>query len=143
LVSAVTTIHVRHHEWHSTPTDLEPWQLMVALVPLSIAAITLDAGQPVHLNPVSVGLVFYSGLLATAVAYWLSQSIQRSLTPLSTSMGFLAVPVVGLISSSLLLAEPLTALDVAGFAATFAGILIVSLAPGGEAAIEAESRLAD
>ena len=43
LVSAVlwaaTTIHLRHHDWHGTPLDLMPWQLLVALVPLVIVAL--------------------------------------------------------------------------------------------------------
>ena len=142
LISAVTTIHIRHHKWHSTPMDLEPWQLMVALVPVAIAAIAFDTGKPIHLNPVSIGLVFYSGVLATAIAYWLSQSIARSLTPLATAMGFLAVPVVGLLSSSALLGEPLTLLDLTGFVTTIAGILIVSLAPEREAPAASTAELA-
>ncbi len=129
IIWAVTTIHIRSQHWHSTPMDLETWQLLVATVPLVVAALVLDAGKPVHWNPVSVSLVLYSGLLATAIAFWLSQSISRSLTPLATTMGFLAVPVVGLLSSALILGEPLTLVDIAGFAVTFAGILIVTFAP--------------
>jgi drug/metabolite transporter (DMT)-like permease len=45
-------------------------------------------------------------------------------------MGFLAVPVVGLISASFLLSEPLTALDLAGATMTFLGIVVVSVATG-------------
>ena len=129
LLWAVTTIHIRRHQWHSTPLALEPWQLLAALVPLVLAAIAFDAGKPIHWSPTSVAVVLYSGPLATALAFWLSQSISRSLTPLATTMGFLAVPVVGLVSSSILLAEPLTILDLVGFATTLAGIVIVSLAP--------------
>jgi drug/metabolite transporter (DMT)-like permease len=140
LLWAVTTIHIRRHVWHSAPWDLEPWQLLAALIPLVVAAVLLDAGKPIHWTPTSVAVILYSGPLATALAFWLSQSISRSLSPLGTTMGFLAVPVVGLLSSSVLLGEPLTLLDVAGFVTTFAGILIVSLAPEREAQQGAESK---
>jgi drug/metabolite transporter (DMT)-like permease len=133
MIWGVTTIHIRRHHWHSSSLDLEPWQLLVAGVPLALAAVSIDAGRTVHWNPVSLGIVVYSGLLATAIAFWLSQSISRSLTPLATTMGFLAVPVVGLLSAAVILGEPLALTDLVGFATTFAGILMVSLAPEREA----------
>jgi drug/metabolite transporter (DMT)-like permease len=133
VIWAVTTIHIRQHVWHSAPLDLEPWQLLAAVVPLAIAAVAFDAGKPTHWTPTAIAVIAYSGPLATALAFWLSQSISRALSPLGATMGFLAVPVVGLLSSAVLLGEPLTLLDLAGFTVTFAGILIVSLAPEHEA----------
>jgi drug/metabolite transporter (DMT)-like permease len=124
---AATTIHLRHHQWRNTPLDLMPWQLLVALVPLVLAALVLDAGRPIHWEPVAVAAVLFSGPLATALAFWLSQSISRSLSPLATTMGFLAVPVVGLAASSVMLGEPLTVLDLAGALTTFLGIVLVSI----------------
>lgn len=123
---ATTTIQLRHHQWKSSPLDLMPWQLLVALVPLVLAALVLDAGRPIHWEPVAVAAVLFSGPLATALAFWLSQSISRSLSPLATTMGFLAVPIVGLAASSVMLDEPLTALDLAGALTTFVGIVLVS-----------------
>jgi len=128
---ATTTIQLRHHQWKSSPLDLMPWQLLVALVPLVVAALVLDAGRPIHWEPVAVAAVLFSGPLATALAFWLSQSISRSLSPLATTMGFLAVPVVGLAASSVMLGEPLTVLDLAGALTTFVGIVLVSRSANG------------
>ena len=127
---AVTTIHLRHHEWHGSPLDLMPWQLLVALVPLTIAALVLEPGRPIHWEPTAVAAVLYSGPLATALAFWLSQSISRSLTPLAATMGFLAVPVVGLASSWVMLGEPLTLLDLVGATVTLLGIVAISISTG-------------
>jgi len=127
ILWAVTTMHIRSHSWHGSPALLEPWQLLVALVPITVMAITLDGGRAIDFGPVSVAAILFSGLLATAVGFWLSQSISRSLSPLATTMGFLGVPVVGLASAWLLLGEPLSPLDVVGAVVTFAGILMVSL----------------
>ena len=134
LVSAIlwaaTTIHLRHHVWRGTPLDLMPWQLLIAVVPLTIAALVLEPARQIHWEPTAIVAILYSGLLATALAFWLSQSISRSLSPLATTMGFLAVPVVGLASSWVLLGEPLTLLDLAGAATTFLGIVVVSISSG-------------
>lgn len=127
-VWALTTIHLRRHQWHGTPLGLMPWQLLVALVPLAFLALTLEAGRSIHWGPTAVAAILYSGPIATALAFWLSQSASRSLSPLATTMGFLIVPVIGLASSWLMLGEPLTVLDLAGAAATLAGIVVVSLA---------------
>ena len=127
---AVTTIHLRHHEWHGMPLDLMPWQLLVALVPLVLAALVLESGRPIHWEPMAVVAVLFSGPVATALAFWLSQSVSRSLTPLAATMGFLAVPVVGLASSWLMLGEPLTLVDLAGAATTLLGIVAISVSTG-------------
>lgn len=126
VIWAGTTIHIRNHHWHATPMELEPWQLLIALLPMLLAAPFLDAGRSIDIEPISILCIFYSGVVATALGYWLSQSISRALSPLATTMGFLAVPVVGLISSFLLVGEPLSLLDLAGVALTFAGIMAVS-----------------
>jgi drug/metabolite transporter (DMT)-like permease len=125
---AATTIHIRAHRWHGSPLSLEPWQLLVASVPLTALALVLEHGRTIDWEPSAIVAVLFSGPLATALAFWLSQSISRSLSPLATTMGFLAVPVVGLASSWILLGEPLTAVDLAGAAITFVGIVVVSAA---------------
>jgi drug/metabolite transporter (DMT)-like permease len=131
LLSAViwagTTIQLRHHEWHGSSLDLMPWQLLTALVPLVVLAVLFDAGGSIHWEPTAIVAVVYSGAVATALAFWLTQSISRSLTPLAATMGFLAVPVVGLVSSWMMLGEPLGVLDAAGAATTFLGIVLVSM----------------
>ena len=128
---AATTIHLRRHQWRGTPLDLMPWQLLTALVPLVLAAVVLEAGRKINWEPSAFAAILFSGPLATALAFWLSQSISRSLSPLATTMGFLAVPVVGLAASAVMLSEPLTLMDFAGAAITFLGIVLVSISSNG------------
>jgi drug/metabolite transporter (DMT)-like permease len=134
VIWAVTTIHIRVHRWLAGPLDLMPWELLVALVPLVAGAIVLEAGRPIHWEASAVIALTYSGLLATALAFLVSQSISRLLNPLATTIGFLAVPVTGLLASSVLLGEPFTLLDAVGATTTFLGILLVSYAGSAEVA---------
>jgi drug/metabolite transporter (DMT)-like permease len=128
MVWALATIHIRRHTWHASPLELQPWQLLVAVIPLGLLALVFDAGKPIAWTPVTILAVLYSGPIATAFAYWASQTVTRSLGPLATTTGFLAVPVVGYVTSWLVLGEPLTPADLAGFGLILSGVAATSLA---------------
>ena len=124
---AVVTLHIRRHTWRATPLDLQPWILLTALVPVAIAALLLEQGREVDWQPITVLILLYSGPLATAFANWASQSITRSLGSVASTTGFLATPVVGLATASIVLQEPLGLIDLAGFGLVLGGIAAASL----------------
>ncbi len=129
ILWAAVTIHVRRHRWTQSPLDLQPWQLLVALVPIAIVALVAERGQGIIWGPVTILVLLYSGPLATAFATWASQSITRSLGPQASATGFLAVPVVGLLSGWLILGEALGPLDIVGFALVLGGVGITAMVP--------------
>lgn len=126
MIWAATSIHVRRHRWASSPLALQPWQLLVAVVPLAALALLVEPGAAIRWEPVTLLVLLYSGPLATAFAFWASQSITRSLGPLAATVGFLGVPVVGVAAGAALLGEQLTPLDLGGFVLVAAGILLVT-----------------
>ncbi|MEZ4597747.1 MAG: DMT family transporter [Chloroflexota bacterium] len=67
---AVALVHVRLHPWRGTPFDVQLWQLLVALVPLAILAFLLERPMSVAWDLQTVLVLAYSGVLATAFAYW-------------------------------------------------------------------------
>ena len=107
ILWAGVTIHIRRHTWVSRPLDLQPWMLLAALIPVAVAALILEPDGEITWGLPTVLILLYSGPLATAFANWASQSITRSLGPLTSAMGFLATPVVGLIAGALILGESL------------------------------------
>ncbi len=126
---AGVAIHTKRHTWVARPLDLQPWMLITALVPVTIAALILEQGRTIRWEPATVLILLYSGPLATAFANWASQSITRSLGALASGIGFLAVPVVGLAGGAVFLHESLGPLDIAGFVLVLAGISATSLVP--------------
>ncbi len=136
VIWALSTIHIRRHTWHATPLELQPWQLLVATVPLAILAVLFDNGKSIDWTPQTILVLLYSGPLATAFAYWGSQSVTRSLGPLAATTGFLAVPVVALISGLVLLGEPLTIPDVVGVALILAGVATTTFGGRGAEVVE-------
>jgi drug/metabolite transporter (DMT)-like permease len=127
VIWGAVTIHVRRHHWTRTPLELQPWQLLVALVPLALLALVTEAGRSIRWEPATVLVLLYSGALATAFTTWAYQSITRSLGPQAAATGFLAVPVVGLASGALILGESLGLADLIGFGLVLAGIAATSL----------------
>lgn len=125
------TIHVRRHHWTATPLDLQPWQLLVALVPVALIAFLVEGFQGINWQPSTVLVLLYSGPLATAFAMWASQSVTRALGAQGSAIGFVAVPVVGLVAGNLLLGEALGPIDGLGFLLVLGGVAITSLLPDG------------
>ena len=126
---AAVTIHIRRHTWLSSPLDLQPWMLLIAAVPIVASAVLLEQGRAIRWELPLVLALLYSGPLATAFANWASQSITRSMGPLASAVGFLATPVVGMVSGAVFLHESLGLIDLAGFALVLGGIAITSLIP--------------
>ena len=127
MAGAAALVHVRAHRWQGTPFDVQIWQLLVAFVPLALLAAVLEGDEwaTVDWDVGSVLVVLYSGALATAFAYWASQSIVRTLGPTTTSIGYLAVPVAGILTGVIVLGEPVGLLDILGLVVTTGGILVV------------------
>jgi len=96
---------------------------------MAVAAFLLEPGAEVNWQPITVLVLLYSGPLATAFATWASQSITRSMGPQASATGFLAVPVVGLISGAIILGEKLGPVDILGFGTVLAGVAVTSVWP--------------
>jgi drug/metabolite transporter (DMT)-like permease len=54
-----------------------------------------------------VALMLYSGIVCTAFANWAMTMVNRSLPAVTTSLWLLATPLLGIISATLMLGEPL------------------------------------
>ena len=124
---AAALVHVRAHRWQGTPFDVQLWQLLVALLPMVVLAVLLEGDEwsTVDWDPGTLAVILYSGALATAFAYWASQSIVRIIGPTTTSIGFLAVPVAGIVTGVIVLGETVSVLDVLGLVVTIAAIVVV------------------
>ena len=73
-------------------------------------------------------ILLYNGPVATAFGYWASVTVTRALPALTTSIGLLAVPVMGLLSSMISLGEPLTWSLTVGLVGIVLGLALVNMA---------------
>jgi drug/metabolite transporter (DMT)-like permease len=119
LCWAASILHVRAHKWVSTPFQLVPWQALLATCILMLLALTLEGVPHIEWNARLVLLLLYGGAVGIALPYWAMQTVNRGLPAITTALGLLAVPIVGVACSSIALGEPLT------FALLAATVLII------------------
>jgi drug/metabolite transporter (DMT)-like permease len=105
---ALAIFHARRHVWHLTPLQALPWQLLLAAVALTVlAALFEPTGRITPHGSVLLSLI-YLGIFAGPAAAWAATSVARALPTVVTSLGFLGVPAIGLVISTLWLGEAIT-----------------------------------
>ncbi|ORU94514.1 MAG: multidrug transporter permease [Cycloclasticus sp. symbiont of Bathymodiolus heckerae] len=122
VVWAISIVHVRRHQWHGSVLELTPWQILVALiivVPMAILSKTTVTLWSTEL----VVVLLYNGLLATGLAQWASMRITQILPVVTVSLGFLLVPIGGILLSTLWLGEPFTVTLATGMLLIVCGLL--------------------
>jgi len=122
LSQASVAVHMRAHSWVSTPLRLLPWQLLAATLPMIPVAFVVD-GIP-HIDW-SLGLVvnvMFQGMMVSGFAIWGQMTVLRSYPAISTTLAFMAVPVIGLLSSAIVVDEQLTAAVLIGLLLVLAGV---------------------
>jgi drug/metabolite transporter (DMT)-like permease len=125
---ALAMFHTRRHRWRGTPLDVLPWQMSVATVLLlGLAAVAEPHGHfDLDKKQLWIALI-YNGVLAGPAGTWAAVSVARALPPITGSLGMLGVPLVGILSSAVLVSEPITAPLALGTALVIAGIAVVIL----------------
>jgi drug/metabolite transporter (DMT)-like permease len=137
LCWAAGTVYMK---WARIPGDL----LAVTAWQIAIGAVVMAAGFPLFqgapaLSPVSLQAalaVLYNGLIGSGFAYVLWFAIINRLPTATAALGSLLTPVIGVVSSILLLGERLTVPDAIGFGLIFAAAACVLL-PSARAAAPA------
>jgi drug/metabolite transporter (DMT)-like permease len=108
ITNAATAVHVRGHRWTITPLEAMPWQLAGAAVPLVALGLVVEGMPVIDWTPQLVGVVAYQGVLGSGIAFWAQIVVLRNIPAVSTNLTLMAVPVVGVVSSALLLGEEVT-----------------------------------
>jgi drug/metabolite transporter (DMT)-like permease len=110
------------------------WQLVVAFLMIAAFLIVADGRLNLdHAHARSLLATAYAGVIGSGIAYALWFEIMRSLPAGTASLGTLGIPVVGVISTVLIVGERPTATDITGFALIFAASACVLLAPSAAA----------
>jgi drug/metabolite transporter (DMT)-like permease len=100
-------VYVRAHRWISTPFQLVFWQVLLAAALLSVIALFVDGPPHIAWTGRLIGLLLFSGIICTAFANWAMTMVNRSLPAVTTSLWLLATPLLGIVSATAILGEPL------------------------------------
>ncbi len=102
---AGSIVYIRAHRWLTPPFELTFWQALLATLLLLPLTLALEGPPRFTLSARDLGLLLYGGVFAIAVAYWALTTVNRAIPSGLTSLGLLLVPVVGILSSRILLGE--------------------------------------
>ena len=127
---AIGTIYLKWRRIRIDAFTLAAWQLIVACAVISVFVPLMDGGfNWSSIGHYSLAGLFFSGFFGSGVAYYLWFRIIQILPATTASLGALASPVIGVVSSSLLLSEVPTVPDMIGFALIFAASACVLMQP--------------
>jgi drug/metabolite transporter (DMT)-like permease len=133
LCWAANIVYVRAHKWISTPFQMIFWQALLATFILSTLAWSIDGAPRANWTPGIASAFLYTGICGTALAHWAMVMVNRGLPAVTTSLGLLATPVVGVAISAIWLGEPIGNSLIFAMAMILGGIAI-GIIPGGKAA---------
>jgi len=105
LLWAASILHIRAHRWRAAPLDLIPWEMALATLVLGVLMLSVDGWPAVDWTPNLIGLMLYSALPGTALAFWAAAVAAQNLPAVTTSLGLLAAPVIGIAASAVTLGE--------------------------------------
>ncbi len=134
IALAATSVHIKAHRWTITPLQAIPWQLAGAGVILISTALVVEGPPVIDWTPQLAAIVAYQGILATGVAFWATIVILRNLAAVSTNLTLMAVPVVGVVSSAIILGEKITTALILGMGLILAGVALNLLSDSSEVA---------
>jgi len=129
---AASILHIRAHRWKAAPFDLIPWEMALATLILGVMALAIDGWPRIEWTPNLIWLLLYSALPGTALAFWASAVASQNLPAVTTSLGLLAAPVIGIIASAVTLGEAPTLTLVCAVAMIIGGIALGTIAPAAQ-----------
>ncbi|HML10933.1 MAG TPA: DMT family transporter [Stellaceae bacterium] len=105
LLWAASILHIRAHKWKAAPFDLIPWEMAFATLLLAAIAPWVDGWPKADWTPNLILLLLYSALPGSALAFWGAAVAAQNLPAVTTSLGLLAAPVIGIIASAIIFGE--------------------------------------
>ena len=125
---AAGTVYVKRVRITGDPIANAAWQIVVAFV-VVVLCLPFAEGS-LHLSQASALAVFamiFAGIVGAGLAYFLWFGIIGRIPAMTASLGVLSAPVIGVISTAILLGEIPTIADIIGYVLIFAASVCVLL----------------
>ena len=134
LVAAVGwafgTIYIKWRCINIEPFTIAVWQMVLTFVTMIVCVFVIEGSyHPWDASWRSLAGVVFSGLFGSGLAYFLWFHIIRVMPATTASLGALGSPVLGIVSSMILLGEVPTTADIIGYVLIFAASVCALLQP--------------
>ena len=135
LCFAIAIILVRRHPGTTPIIQLVPWQMLLGTVILVVSASAIEGAPDFQWSPALTAILAYNGPIASGFCFWAYLTVSRSLPAMDTALGSLGVPVIGVVSSALILGETLTPGSVMGLILILMGVMAVTRTESNQAKV--------
>jgi drug/metabolite transporter (DMT)-like permease len=124
---AAGTVLMKRYRWTISSAQLSGWQLLVGGLPIFLATPFLDnpLKELASLSPHAWAVLAFVLLFAMVLAQWTWVRLVRVLPASVAAIGSMAVPVVGVLSSALLIGERVGVPEITALALVVAAIALV------------------
>jgi drug/metabolite transporter (DMT)-like permease len=127
---AVGTVLTKRRRWQMSAAQLTGWQLVIGGVPIAVLAVLHDPWPDFAAFDARTWLVLaYILLLPMIVAQWIWFRLLELLPASVAAIGTLAIPVVGVLSSALVLGEPIGTAELTALTLVVAALALVLTRP--------------
>jgi drug/metabolite transporter (DMT)-like permease len=125
---AAGTVYLKWARIDADPMAVATWQLVIAFFVIAACMMAFEGGFKLAVaGAPALWATAFTGVVGNGVAYGLWFTIVGRLPAMTASLGVLGSPVIGVISSMLILGDRPTATDLIGFALIFAASACVLL----------------
>ncbi|MGH7266537.1 MAG: DMT family transporter [Candidatus Rokuibacteriota bacterium] len=140
ILWAVGTVLVKAFPWSISTASLTGWQLLVGAVPVTVGALVRiawgagdAAGEAGAVTPAGwVGLA-YATFVGVTFCHWAWFKLVAVLPAAVAAIGILGIPVVGVLSSAVVLGEPVGVAELAALALVVSGLAVLLAGRAGPA----------
>ena len=117
---ALSIFTVKKMKWDENPIHTAPWACLTGLAVIAPPALILGESSAIPLSADFAAAMLYNGIVANGLTFVAFTFVNQKLSAIHVSVGLLAIPVVGLVSSAIVMHEPV------GFTKLISMILVVS-----------------
>jgi drug/metabolite transporter (DMT)-like permease len=125
---AAGTVYLKWARIDGDPVGIASWQITFAFFVVTACMLIFEGG--LHLStahPDALLAVLFTGVFGNAVAYAMWFAIVGRVPALTATLGIVGIPVIGVVSTMLIIGERLTPGDTIGFAFIFAASLCAQI----------------
>ena len=127
---ATGTVLLKRFRWSMPTSVLAGWQLLLGGLPVILGALLLDRGfDPMAVSGTAWAATLYAALIPMIYCHWAWFRVVGIYPAAVAAVGTLAIPVLGVLSSSLALGEPVGLDIVLSLVLVIAGLVLVLILP--------------
>jgi drug/metabolite transporter (DMT)-like permease len=127
---AAGTVYLKWARPAVDPLALATWQVLIAFVIITAAMLVFEGRLEIGHARIGAWIgVLFSGVAGNSIAYALWFDIVGRVSALTATLGIVGIPVLGVVSTMLIIGERLTVPDIVGFTFIF-GASVCAQIPG-------------